>query len=513
VAATYRVYVDWDGDGTFAAAADDVTDRVLDNVSPVTMRYGRDQARALSPTSPGEASFVVNNRSRDYSPENTGSPLAGKVLPGRQVKVTATSAGSTYTLFQGQLDDFKVQPDYGQRYIDATCLDPLGLLVGVEVSTGMYAGIRTGDAVHRVLDAVGWPADLRDIDPGATVMPWWWLDDVEAFTALSQLADSEGPSALITVDSQRRIVFRDRHHRILDSASLTAQATWRSGGVEPTFSTPADYNHGWKEIINSVRFDVPLRAPGALGPVWTAEGIITVADGETVTIAAKGTSPFFGALVPEQDTDYTLLAGTITVALTRDSGESTGVVIQAVGGTAQIDGLQVRAVALNTATTAVVTAEDSTSIASYGRRSLPDARSPVWAGPHDARAIAQLILAKRADRVPTISVTFPGGNPSRLAQQFGRNLSDRVRVIESHTGLNADCYIEQISHTIGQGGLQHSTTFGLEKAAGQPTAVFVLGVAGRGVLGTNQIGRAGLDDPATVFVLGADIIGTNLLGY
>jgi hypothetical protein len=46
----------------------------------------------------------------------------------------------------------------------------------------MYAGIRTGDAVHRVLDAVGWPADLRDIDPGATVMPWWWLDDVEAFT-------------------------------------------------------------------------------------------------------------------------------------------------------------------------------------------------------------------------------------------------------------------------------------------------------------------------------------------
>jgi hypothetical protein len=130
------------------------------------------------------------------------------------------------------------------------------------------------------------------------------------------------------------------------------------------------------------------------GRCGTAEGIITVADGETVTIAAKGTSPFFGALVPEQDTDYTLLAGTITVALTRDSGESTGVVIQAVGGTAQIDGLQVRAVAVKTVTTVVVHAEDSTSIAQLRPpQSLPDAWQPGVGGPARRVPSRDLILA------------------------------------------------------------------------------------------------------------------------
>jgi hypothetical protein len=403
VPAAYKVYVDWTGNGTFTDPGDDVTSRTLDGRTPLVIRYGRDQARALSPTSPGEVNLELNNISRDYSPENSSSPLAGRVLPGRDVYIKATLAGTDYAIFNGQLDDFTVKPNLEERSIDVVCLDALGRLRGVEVSTELYSGIRTGEAIGRLLDAAGWSATARDLDVGATVMPWWWADAEDCFDAVMKLVASEGPPALITSDGNGNVVFRDRHHRLLHSASLTVQSTWRSSGsVGPVLSTPAVYNHGWKEIVNVLDFEVPLRRPAdPPSVVWNSQDRISLAAGETVTLTARSSDPFYNAIVPVQDTDYTLVSGAPQISLTRSSGQSTTVTILAVGVAAIIDGLQVRATTVPTVTTVVVHAEDSTSISSYGRRSAPDGLVPVWAPVFDAQAIQELILARRADRVPT----------------------------------------------------------------------------------------------------------------
>jgi hypothetical protein len=504
--AEYFVYIDWNNDGDFSDTRENVTSRTLDGRTPITVRYGRDQARALSPTAVGEAGFELNNQSRDFSPENTSSPLVGLVQPGRSAMIQAVLSATTYTIFSGHLDDFKVKPGRDQRSIDVTCLDPLARLKGVQVSTPIYSGLRTGAAIGLLLDAVGWSATLRDLDAGATVMPWWWADNSDAYDALMQIVDSEGPAALVTVDSAGQIVFRDRHHRLLRTASRTVQSTWRSSGaVEPLISAPADYNHGWKEIINSVSFDVPVRVPsGELSVVWSSPGRTTISAGETILISARGSSPFLEAVVPEVGTDYQLVSGTIEVALFNTSGESTTVSVKAVGGTAVVDDLQVRGYALATVTTVVVSVEDSVSIGKYGRRSPQATRTPIWAGVHDAKAIADLIVGKRAERLPTITVTMVGGNTTRLLQQLSRNLSDRVHVAESHTGLDADCWIEQISHAITDGGLNHSTTFGLEKVPDTVASPFTFDVAGRGFNDGKFVGT-GADDPTTMFLF--DTVG------
>jgi hypothetical protein len=520
MAARYKFYVDWTNNGTFTDAGDDVTSRVLDGRTPLLIRYGRDQSRALSPTSPAEVNAELNNISRDYSPENTSSPLAGKVLPGRSVYSKATLTGVDYPLFAGQLDDFTAKPDIEDRSIDITCLDALGRLRGVQVSTELYAGIRTGEAIGHLLDAAGWSATARDLDVGATVMAYWWADAEDCFDAVMKLVASEGPPALITSDGLGNVVFRDRHHRLLRSASLTAQSTWYSAGsVEPVLSKPSVYNHGWKEIVNVLDFDVPQRRPSdPPSAVWNSQDRITLAAGETATLTARSSDPFYNAIVPVQDIDYTLVSGAPQITLTKLSGQSTTVTILAVGVAAIIDGLQVRATAVPTVTTVVLHAEDSVSIGTaaapnYGRRSAPDSLAPVWANLYDAQAIQEVILARRADRVPTISVTLVNANNTRLLQQLTRDLSDLVRVKLAQIGLDADCFIEQIQHSIGQGGLEHRTTFGLEKAPTQPTAVFIIGSATSGVLGTNRLGKNGLDDPSLVFVLGSDLLGTNLLGH
>jgi hypothetical protein len=257
--ASYRMLIDWHGNG-FEGSAADVTGRVLDQRTAVTVRYGRDQARQLSPTSPGELNFELNNtpgttRRRTPHPRSPASSH-----PGGPCSCWQPQHGAETAIYTGFLDDFSLRPELDQRSVPVSCIDALGRLRGVSVSTSLYQGIRTGEAIGYLLDAVGWPASARDLDAGASVLPFWWLDDSDAFDALMQLADSEGPSALVTVDQPAQIVFRDRHHRLTRAASLTAQATWRSSGLEPVISAPVQYEHGWKEIVNSVSVEVPQYA-------------------------------------------------------------------------------------------------------------------------------------------------------------------------------------------------------------------------------------------------------------
>lgn len=502
--ADYTVHVDWDANGNFTGVYDDVTARTLDARTQVTVSYGRDTNRSLSPVKVGEAAFELNNEDRLFSPENTSSVLYDKAVPARNVRIQAVLAGTTYTPFRGHIDDLEFKPAIENESVDITCLDPMARLKGVDVTTVMYEGIRTGDAIHLILDAVGWDPALRDIDPGATLIRHWWLDNEDAFEAAMDLLDSEGPAALLTVDESGRIVFRDRHHRLLRSASQTVQSTWRASGAEPCFSAPTNYSHGWKEIINSVSFEVPVRAPTPERDiVWTAPGDITVPSGETVLITAKGNDPFVLAETPVVLRDYTI-TGSATITMSKTEGQSTTLFITSPSGTAVISDLRIRGYPLRTVATIVVTVEDGSSITRYGRRTGSSLRPPKWAGVHDAKAIGDLIVGKRGERLAAISVTFSGSIDARLVQQLSRDLSDRVHLIEPHTGLDTDCYIEQISHTIGQGGLEHKTVFGLEKARTVVTDPITFGVAGQG-FGDANFAEASSDNPATMFLF--DVAG------
>lgn len=514
--ATYTIAVDWNGDGNFTDTGEDVSARTLERTA-VTVRLGRDQARALSPMAPGRGQMELDNRSKDYSPENTSSPLHGNVLPGRDVKITAVLNGTTYGILRAYLDDFDVDPSISGRSVPVTLLDPLARLKQVRVSTGVYHSVRTGEAIGLLLDAAGWDPDLRDLDVGATTCPWWWVKDSDAFTALQQLVDSEGPGALVTVDIDGKIVFRDRHHRLTRSASTTVQATFRDTGTEPNFSAPMVYDHGWRDLVNSVTFSVPVRAvAGELSPVWTSTGPHTLADGQTILINADASAPFVGAVTPEVGTDFQLLSGVAEVSLSRTSGETVTIFVKATNGPAVISDLQLRAYSVATAHTVQVQAEETVSKGRYGARSLPDGRDPVWASLPDAVAIADLILAQRAERLPTVSITVKPGNDTRLTQQLVRDLSDRVRIVEAQTVLDAEFYVEQIEHSIMEAGLFHVTTFGCEKIPTVSTTVFILDSTTQGRLNTNTLGTIGVDSPASVFTLDSStngLLGRGLLAH
>ena len=78
----------------------------------------------------GSASVTLSNRDRRFDPFNTSGPYYGKLLPRRQIRIRATSGGTTYDVFRGFIAGWP--PEWTDAGYDSTvtlsCFDALQLL-------------------------------------------------------------------------------------------------------------------------------------------------------------------------------------------------------------------------------------------------------------------------------------------------------------------------------------------------------------------------------------------------
>lgn len=499
----YTVAFDWSQAGVFNRTGEDVSSRV--QKGDIEVSYGRnmDGGVMLSATS-GSAGVALNNQDRYLSPENTSSPLTGKIIPGRGALIQKMSpTGQLYTLLSGTLDTYKISADPARTF-SAQILDGWGQPGAEKLSTPLYSGIRTGAAINVVLDAINWTGP-RDIDAGATLMPWWWEEGNDANTAIDRIVASEGAPAIACVEGGA-FVFRDRHHRLLNSRSQTPQATCTH--IEPAGSGPVgdlkierdtwDYDHGINNIANSAIFAVDIRGPGMNGEVWTTEDAITIASGATMVQTVQSSDPFFNAITPEIGTDIQLQSGTVSsVSLSRDSGQSTVLSITCSADTV-ITRLALRATPVPIRRTVVVSASDPSSIGIFKTKSWPDEANPVWAGPYDAQAIATRIVATYANYRPVIRFTVYAINDTYLAKLLDLKISDRVTVRHDPTGVNRDFMIERKAHRI-TGLHQHRVTLWcVATEPVQPANAFTFDVAGKG-FDQGLFAVEGIDNAASMF--------------
>jgi hypothetical protein len=501
----------WADELMLLGPGEDVSRHTLGLRQALSFKYGRDTARGLSPVAPGETALKLNNRGREYSPDNPGSPIAGYLGPAKPLLIKALYADRSHVMFRGYLDDYEIIPEPSERAVDLSALDLLGSKLGeATLSTALYPSLQTGQALHVVLDAIGWPADARDIDTGATTLRYWWEEGTTATEAIQRLMAAEGPPSLVSVDSKGWIVFRDRHHRLLRPQSLEVQATFRASGFEPTFSAPMEYDIGWKDLVNSVEVSVDERQAAAeYTPVFETEDVIAVSAGETRTLAIEGQDPFTGALIPVEGVDYVLQGGDLEVTLSRTSGQSAEVYLKSETG-AVVTGMKVRAFAVSVARTWKVLVEDKASISANGLKSFTSEIPLV--NVHDAAAIGAILVGQRSERLPVVTLDVNNGNAARMAQVLGRDLSDRVHVVESETFTDHPFYIEQIEHNVEQIGHSHVATFGMERAREQVTPVFTFDDPDAG-FDDGLFGLAGFDQPQQVFVLDQSNLDEGLLGH
>jgi len=487
---------------------EDVTLKTLGVRTPLSIGYGRDQIRSLSAVSPGQMEIELSNISRDYSPNNPGSVIAGFLGSGKSIVVKASYDGMSHVLFNGYLDDYTIVPDRSNRSVQFTCLDMLSKF-NANVSTEVFEALRTGDGIHKILDAIGWPADKRDIDPGATIMQFWYADSQTGMDALNGILQSEGPPSIAYVSSSNNFVFRDRHHRILQPSSIEVQATYVDSGPEPQFSAPMTYDIGWKDIVNTVDVNIDQRAAGDIGVVFTSTDVIVLNAGESRVLTIQADSPFIDAVIPEETTDYVLQYGSVNFALSRLSGASVDVTITAITQSA-VNGFTMRAKPITAARTYRVFVQDANSVADNNGPVPYDGDMP-WANLNDAYAVAAILLGQRAQRLPVITITINNKNDVRLNEILTRDISDRVHLVEAETFTDHDFFIEKIEHSVIDVGKNHTIVISCEQVREQVSPAFTFDDSSAG-FDVGLFGLDGLDDAASVFVLDVSNLDEGLLG-
>jgi hypothetical protein len=484
--ATNALHVDWDDNGLYTGTGEDVTARVLPDRG-LTCERGKDQIRSLSPPMAGSLDASLDNRSRDYSPENGASPLVGKLVPGHKVRLRATFSAVTYDLFTGTLDDLPQHPELGARAVDLPCLGSLSRLKGVKVSTALYQNVRTDQALGYLLDAAGWPAGDRVLSAGKTTLLWWWCDDADAFEMAVTLLNTEGPGASLYEDGQGRIVFEDRHYRLTQARCTTSQATIRDSGAEPLHTGPFAYNPGLKDTVTRATARVNVRTVGALDVAWQLGQDISLGASQSFTFRATTGDPVTGAVAPVAGTDYTVLIGSVaSVALDRTSGAGITVTITAGASGATVRGLQLRAQKLTAQASDIVSAP--VTPAPRVERGYTPALWPE-VQPNVAQDLCDAIVRAYKDARPTVSLTLEGASATMMTHLLSREISDRVTAVEAQTGLNADLFVERIARAVDLAGSRHRATLGLEKvtAAMYPTDALILDHATLGNLDQEKV--------------------------
>lgn len=494
---TAHVAVSWDGTGAFDGPYDVVTTDV-DSDPGVVIAEGRDGAQQLAPPKVNSGAFELINESARYSQENASSPLYQRVEPNKPVgygmRYGARGLYREHRLYREHdyyrgrasvalgsqmIDELVERSIWGDRRVGVTTIGVETLLTRAPVTVALMTNVRIDQCFTALLNAAGWPSSARRIDVSDTTLLYWWCDARDPWSAMLELLASEGPGTF-GVDRDGVFYFESRNHRTIESASTTSQATYYDR-VEPDalWYTELDYNPAFKNIRNRATYRTRRRSVGALQKVWEYGTTLTLTAGQSISLAARPADPFTGALSPALTTDYVLTAGSATVTLTGSSGFVAFITITAGAGGATINGpggattgLQLRAQPLTvlSETTVSNTVDASASIERYSP--IPGADIPltleVAGWPEIDAAAAQAVcnawVLRQMWPRPTVTFVVPNADAAHVDQIMRRRVSDRLTLVQAHSGLDADVWINSLElRLFGFDGARAELVVGAEK--------------------------------------------------
>lgn len=161
----------------------------------------------------GVASVRILDQNGDFNPQNPASPYYNYLNPMRKITITATYLGTTYPIFAGYITGYNTTtPKFTGDivYTTVTAVDGFRLFQNAQFFgvTGAVSGETTGVRIGKILDTIGWPSALRDIDTGLTTCQADPATQRTALQALQTVATTE--YGAIYMDAQGRCAFQDR---------------------------------------------------------------------------------------------------------------------------------------------------------------------------------------------------------------------------------------------------------------------------------------------------------------
>ena len=190
----------------------------------------------------GTLTMRIVDQNGDFNPQNPAGPYYNLLTPMRKVQITATYGATTYPIFAGFITSYTTTTPKNANdvvYTTITAVDAFRLAQNAQVSTvaGTSAGQLSGARINNLLDAIDWPASMRDVDAGLTTMQ---ADPGTARTSLAAMQTVETSEyGALYVDAAGSFVFQDR--------SVTAGSTGATSTVFNDNGTDISYfNAVWR---------------------------------------------------------------------------------------------------------------------------------------------------------------------------------------------------------------------------------------------------------------------------
>ena len=197
------------GTNVLADSASLIVD-VSNVVDSIQTRRGRSATADEFQT--GTLTLRIVDQNGDFNPQNPNSPYFGNLTPMRKVAISATYNDVVYPIFSGFITSYTTNTPLNALdvvYTTIQAVDAFRLAQNAQISTVTGATAQlSGTRVNKILDQIAWPAEMRDVDAGLTVLQSDPGTARTTLAALTTVANSE--YGAIYVGKNGYFVFQDR---------------------------------------------------------------------------------------------------------------------------------------------------------------------------------------------------------------------------------------------------------------------------------------------------------------
>jgi hypothetical protein len=379
-----RVLVDWDNDGSFTQAYDDISA----DIQSVEWFLG---ARRAWQSACDEPTCTINVRNTDkkYTPENSASPIYGKIKPNRRIRIMDADTGTQ--LWNGYLDlpQINWRPAGEMSGRETVVLQGVGakqLLDRIQVELATYENVTIDVIIKDVLRKAGiflplgrgWflgvtgyselgvttyiigASSWSDFEVGLTNIPFYGDEVVSVWATITQLVNTE--RGKFYIDRDGKYILHNRQHNYQTANNNT---------IDESVLTGFDYAFG-ADVQNSVRVDGNPRRQTATETLWELEAPETIAVGQIKEFEVRlrrETGQFAGAKTLSATPTFS--GGTAVVTVTPRGGIAVIKVDNTAGAViATLSTLVLTGSATYSQNAIRVTEVDQLSIADVGRNEI-----------------------------------------------------------------------------------------------------------------------------------------------
>ncbi len=223
------------------------------DVRRIRIRRGRNHE--LNRMEAGTMTLELKNFHGNYWPLNVGGAYSPNVLPGKRINLYAVYSAVTYHLYTGFIEDYNPDWLYTETgllpIVKPTCNDLINNLANYDLNNAGEAQELSGARVGNVLDELGWPAGLRDLDAGKSQMQATGAQaDVNAMEHLYLMQNSE--LGIIYIAGDGDVQFEDRHYRLSDARCTASQGIFGDDLGEEIYHG-LQPRYGAADIRNDIR--------------------------------------------------------------------------------------------------------------------------------------------------------------------------------------------------------------------------------------------------------------------